>query len=281
MTNSANYKRSILVTGCSTGIGWHCAKRLKQDGWRVFATARKAEDIARLDEAGIEGLYLDYCEKESIHRAFEQVLDKTGGKLDALFNNGAYGQAGAVEDLPTEALRLQFEANFFGWHELTNLVVPIMRQQGHGHIVHCSSVLGFIPLAWRGAYVASKYALEGLATTMRLELKGSGVHLSLIEPGPIESEFTHNGVSHFVEHIDQENSVHKISYAKQMERLQSGGGVDRFRLGPEAVYKKLDKALNSKNPDIYYMVTTPTYMMAIARRILPQSLMEKLLLRST
>jgi len=272
--------KSILITGCSSGIGLHCAKQLKADGWNVFATARKPDDVEMLNQLGVRGLHLDYTKNASIHAAFEQTLKATDGRLDALFNNGAYGQAGAVEDLPTDVLRAQFEANFFGWHELTNLVVPVMRKQGHGRIVHCSSVLGFVPFSWRGAYNASKFALEGLASTMRLELRDSNVKISLIEPGPIESKFTSNGLAHFVDNIDIENSVHADAYKDQIERLESGGGVNRFRLGPEAVYKKLDHALNSKRPKAHYYVTFPTHLMGVAKRLLPQTLMDKLLVKS-
>lgn len=260
---------------------------LKRDGWRVFATARKDEDIARLCDNGVEGLYLDYSQGQSIHSAFEKTLAATGGRLDALFNNGAYGQAGAVEDLSSDVLRQQFEANFFGWHELTNLALPVMRKQGHGRIIHCSSILGFVPLAWRGAYNASKYALEGLATTMRLELAGSGIHVCLIEPGPIRSKFTANGLAHFVDKIDQVNSVHAREYENQLKRLDAGNrdagmaqSGNRFRLGPEAVYKKLDDALNARRPKAHYLVTVPTYLMAIGRRILPYSMLEKMLKKS-
>ena len=175
---------------------------------------------------------------------------------------------------------MQFETNFFGWHSLTNLVVPVMRNQRSGRIVHCSSVLGLVPSRWRGAYNASKFALEGLASTMRLELAGSGVHVSLIEPGPIESKFTINGVSHFEKHIDRENSVHRIEYEDQLKRMNSGGGANRFRLEPEAVYKKLDHALNSKKPRAHYHVTIPTTIMALAKRFLPQSMIDALLLKS-
>lgn len=272
--------KSILITGCSSGIGLYCARQLKKDGWQVFATARKATDLEMLQEQGLNALYLDYTETDSIHAAFNKVIEATGGMLDALFNNGAYGQAGAVEDLPTDALRAQFEANFFGWHELTNLVVPVMRKQGSGRIVHCSSVLGFVPFSWRGAYNASKFALEGLASTMRLELAGTGIHVSLIEPGPIESKFTSNGLSHFVENIDIKNSVHSEVYKLQLERLESSGGVNKFRLGPDAVYKKLFHALNAKKPKAHYYVTVPTHIMGLAKRFLPQILMDRILLKS-
>ena len=281
MSADPQYQRSILITGCSSGIGWHCAMALKRDGWRVFATARKDQDIKRLNDAGVEALFLDYTMEESIHHAFAKVIKATGGRLDALFNNGAYGQAGAVEDLSTATLRQQFDANFFGWHELTNLAIALMRQQGHGRVVHCSSILGFIPYAWRGAYNASKYALEGLATTMRLELMGSGIHVSLIEPGPIESEFGRNGLKQFVEKIDLENSVHAARYQIQLKRFRQGGGVNRFRLGPQAVYEKLYHALNAKRPKAHYLVTIPTYFMALARRFLTQSMLENILIKSS
>jgi NAD(P)-dependent dehydrogenase (short-subunit alcohol dehydrogenase family) len=273
-------RKRILITGCSSGIGLHCAKRLKDDGWLVVATARNDNDLSMLRGLGLVAVYLDYSDEASIKSCFNETMGITDGVLDALFNNGAYGQAGAVEDLSTDALRMQFETNFFGWHSLTNMVVPVMRNQRSGRIVHCSSVLGLVPSRWRGAYNASKFALEGLASTMRLELAGSGVHVSLIEPGPIESKFTINGVSHFEKHIDRENSVHRIEYEDQLKRLNSGGGANRFRLGPEAVYKKLDHALNSKKPRAHYHVTIPTTIMALAKRFLPQSMIDALLLKS-
>ncbi|MBL1405747.1 MAG: SDR family oxidoreductase [Rhizobiales bacterium] len=272
--------KSILITGCSTGIGLHCAKRLKEDGWQVFATARKKKDITALNKLGLTAFHLDYTDTKSIHKCLKEVLAQTDGKLDALFNNGAYGQPGAVEDLSTNDLRAQFEANFFGWHELTNLVVPIMRKQKAGRIVHCSSVLGFVTLPWRGAYNASKFALEGLAITMRLETKGSGVHVSLIEPGPILSDFSKNALKKFEQNIDIKNSVHRKTYEAQLARLNDGGGVNRFRLGPEAVYDKLKHALNHKKPKAQYFVTVPTHFMGAAKRILPNFLLERLLIKS-
>jgi len=277
MDNQSPQKRTILVTGCSSGIGWYCALQLQKDGWQVYATARKEEDIKALNDQGIDAFYLDYSDQASIHAAFSNVMQKTGGRLDALFNNGAYGQAGAVEDLSTQVLRQQFEANFFGWHELTNLAIPVMRKQGYGRIVHCSSILGFVPLAWRGAYNASKYALEGLAATMRLELKGSSIEVCLIRPGPIKSKFVENGLPHFINNIDQTNTVHAKQYKKQLQRLQTSGGKNRLRLGPEAVYSKLVHALNARRPKAHYPVTLPTYMMAIARRVLPYAILERIL----
>ena len=271
--------RTILITGCSSGIGRHCAFRLKEQGWRVLATARKPCDLADLKSRGLDALYLDYADETSIRDAFAKALALSGGRLDALFNNGAYGQPGAVEDLPTNALRAQFEANFFGWHALTRLAIPLMRAQGFGRIVHCSSILGVIAYRWRGAYNASKFALEGLASTQRMELKGSGIHVSLIEPGPINSRFSDNAVNKFLENIDIKNSVHASTYASQLARLNEGGGANRFRLGPEAVFRKLHHALNATKPRPHYPVTLPTHFMFMARRLLPQVWLDRLLTR--
>ncbi|MFK7902841.1 MAG: SDR family oxidoreductase [Nitratireductor sp.] len=266
--------KTILITGCSSGIGLHCAKRLQEDGWTVFATARKKQDIKDLKELGLNALHLDYEDEKSIHTCFNQVMKATNGKLDALFNNGAYAQPGAVEDLPTSALRQQFEANFFGWHELTRLVMPIMRQQKHGRIVHCSSVLGFAVLPWRGAYNASKFALEGLASTMRLELHKSGIHISLIQPGPIVSKIGENSIPHIDAKIDAKNSVFAKVYVKQYAALHEEPIKTFLRLEPEAVYKKLKHALNATAPKPNYYVTFPTHLFGFLKRILPQRLLD-------
>lgn len=272
--------RTILITGCSTGIGRYCALELAKHGWEVFATARKPEDLKALNKEGVVALYLDYTDTNSIHECFNAVMAQTGGTLDALFNNGAYGQPGAVEDLKTDVLRQQFEANFFGWNELTNLCVPVMRKQGHGRIIHCSSILGWVSAPWRGAYNASKFALEGLASAMRLELEGSGIHVCLIEPGPIKTNFPKRGLEAFLENIDVENSVHREKYESELKRLKSGGGANRFRLEPDAVYDKLDHALNARKPKAHYGVTIPTHIMNIARRLLPTRVVDKILLKN-
>ena len=262
-------KRTIIVTGCSSGIGAYCAEALHRQGWRVFATARKDVDIAVLKAKGIEAHYLDYTEPQSIANLVDEVLRKTGGRLDALFNNGAYAQPGAIEDLPVEALRQQFEANFFGWHDLTRRVVPVMRRQGHGRIVHCSSILGLVPMKWRGAYVASKFALEGLMLAQRMELEGSGIDVSLIEPGPIASRFTYNAASHAEANIDMEASVHRDLYQRQMAKLKSGGTKSKNKLGPEAVYAVLLHALEAPRPRPHYVVTRPAKLGLLARRFMP------------
>lgn len=265
------------MTGASSGIGAYCARALKRDGWRVFATARKSEDLSALQEAGLEAFYLDYREPESIAALVKDVFARTDGSLDALFNNGAYAQAGAVEDLPVEALREQFEANLFGWHDLTRRTVAVMRTQGHGRIVHCSSILGLVPVKYRGAYAASKHALEGLMLCMRAELEGSGIHVSLIEPGPIESKMASNGLYWFERNIDVEKSAHREAYQAQLARLKSGGSKSRLKLGPEAVYAALRRALLHPRPRPHYVVTLPAKIGVTLKRILPARMLYKLL----
>ncbi len=269
-------RKTIIVTGASSGIGAACARALARDGWRVFATARKPEDIAALENDGIEAFYLDYTEPQSIAALVDGVLERTGGTLDALFNNGAYAQAGAVEDLSVQALRDQFEANFFGWHDLTSRIVPVMRRQGHGRIVHCSSILGLVPIAYRGAYAASKHALEGLMLCQRHELRGSGIHVSMIEPGPVHSKIASNGLAWFLKNIDLVNSVHREAYEGQLARLKAGGTASRFKLGPEAVYKVLRHALDSRAPRPHYVVTLPARIGVALKRLTPASIFYRL-----
>ncbi|AHG47081.1 short-chain dehydrogenase [Rhizobium leguminosarum bv. trifolii CB782] len=270
-------ERTIVVTGCSSGIGAHCARALKADGWRVFATVRKPEDLAGLEADGIEALLMDYARTETISELVGAVLERSGGRIDALFNNGAYGQPGAVEDLSTSALRAQFEANFFGWHELTRQVIPAMRKRKEGRIVQCSSILGVVPYRYRGAYTASKFALEGLSITLRMELQGSGIHVSLIEPGPIATRFTANALAKIKEHIDVRNSPHAADYVRQLARLDGSGPVNRHKLGPEAVYSVLKHALNSQNPRPHYPVTTPAKRGMVLKRLLPADLFYRLM----
>lgn len=265
--------RSVLITGCSSGIGYCCAHGLKSRGWRVFATARKPEDIARLETEGLEALYLDYAEPESITAAARLVLERTNNRLLALFNNGAYGQGGAVEDVTRDVLCAQFEANFFGYHDLTRQILPAMIENGAGRIVQCSSVLGFVAMPFRGPYSASKFALEGLSISMRQELSGTGVHVSVIEPGPIVAKFDENALANFRRTIDVDNSRFAERYRKHLADEEPGAKRRdpnaRWRLGPEAVLKKLVHALESRNPKPHYFVTTPTHLLDFARRVLP------------
>ena len=269
--------KSVLITGCSSGIGLSVASGLQERGYRVFATVHQAADVERLTAAGLESLQLDLSDPASIRAAVDDILERTGGTLDALFNNGAYGQPGAVEDLSRAVLREQFETNLFGWHELTNRVLPVMRLQGHGRIIQNSSVLGFVALRFRGAYTASKYALEGLTDTLRLELAGSGIHVSLIEPGPIASHFRENAFKAYQRNIHPDNSVFRDNYLRMEERLTKQGPVVPFTLPPEAVLKKVIHALESHRPRTRYYVTFPTYLFGFLKRILSSRLLDKAL----
>jgi NAD(P)-dependent dehydrogenase (short-subunit alcohol dehydrogenase family) len=269
-----NPAKTILITGCSSGIGLCCARGLRERGYRVFATARKPDDVAKLRAEGFEAFPLDLADSASIRAAMDQVLRATGGELYALFNNGAYGQPGAVEDLSRDVLRAQFETNLFGTHELTNRVIPIMRRQGYGRIVQNSSVLGFAAMSFRGAYNASKYALEGLSDTLRLELAGSGVYVSLVEPGPILSRFRDNSLAAYKRTIDPEASVHRDKYLAIVARLEKEGPAVPFTLGPEAVLKKVILALEARRPKARYYVTFPTYLFGYLKRVLPDRAMD-------
>lgn len=267
----------ILITGCSSGIGYDTAIALKNRGHNVIATARKADDVARLTEQGLTSLQLDLADSHSIQQAVTQMLELTNGRCDALFNNGAFGQPGAVEDLSRDVLRYQFETNLFGTHELTNLLLPVMRTQGHGRIIYNSSVLGLVAMRYRGAYNASKFALEGLADTLRLELHGTDIHISLIEPGPILTNFRQNSFALYKKNIDAEHSVHKDTYKVMEERLQKEGAAVMFTLPASSVTEKVIHALEAKRPKTRYYVTFPTYLFATLKRILPISWLDSLL----
>ena len=272
--------KSILITGCSSGIGYAAAHGLRARGWRVFASCRQQADCDRLTAEGFDSPLLDYTDTASIHAALEHVLDATGGTLDALYNNGAHATPGAVEDLPTNALRDIFESNFFGWHELTRAVLPIMRAQGHGRIVQCSSVLGLVTMPWRGAYNATKFALEGLTDTLRIEMRDTPIHIILIEPGPVTSRIRANSIPYFERWIDWEASPRRDQYeSKLRKRLYASSGPDTFELPPEAVVKKLVHALEAPKPRPRYYVTTPTYISGFLRRILPTRALDWVLAR--
>lgn len=272
-------QRSVLITGCSSGIGHTVALGLKARGYRVFATARKADDVARLKTEGLESLPLDLDDPASIRAAVAEVLARTGGTLYALFNNGGYGQPGAIEDLSRQAIREQFETNLFGWMELTNLVIPAMRRRGEGRILQNSSILGYIALRYRGPYIASKYAVEGWSDALRLELAGSNVFVSLIEPGPIASRFRQNAYEKFKEHIEPQGSVHRETYARMEQRFQTEGPVQPFTLPPEAVLKKVIHALESRRPRTRYPVTFPSHLFAWLKRILPARVLDRILVK--
>lgn len=261
--------KSILITGCSSGIGLDAAHTLRARGWRVFATCRAEADCERLRAAGLESFRLDYDDVDSITAAVAEVAARTGGTLDALFNNGAFAIPCAYEDLPRDGFRAILETNLVGYHDLTCRVLPMMRAQGHGRIVNNSSILGMVGYRWRTAYVATKFALEGITDVLRIELRGTGIYPILIEPGPITTKFRDNSALQFKRWVKWETSPRRDEYKEVLARFENATGPDRFELPASAVTKKLIHALESPRPKARYYVTVPTYIMGVARRILP------------
>lgn len=272
-------RKSILITGCSSGIGYDVAHGLHRAGWRVFATCRQEKDVQRLQNEGLESCQLDYGDEDSIASALDWVLEQTGGTLDALYNNGAFACPGAAEDLPRAALREIFEVNVLGYHDLTRRVIPVMRAQGHGHIINCSSILGIVVAPWRSAYNASKFALEGLTDTLRIEMRDTNIKVVLLEPGPVTSRIRANSVPYFEKWIDWQNSPRAQQYRDALiPRLYAKKeGTDLFELPPSAVTQKLLRILNSDNPRPRYYVTKATHIMGALRRILPSRALDWIL----
>ena len=261
-------QKSILITGSSSGIGLDAAHGFRALGWRVFASCRQQEDCDRLINLGFESPRIDYAASDTIQSGLNEVLAATGGTLDVLYNNGAFACPGAVEDLPRDAMRAIFEVNVFGYQELTNLAIPVMRKQGHGRIINCSSVLGLVALKWRGAYVATKFALEGLTDVLRIEMADTDIHVILVEPGPITSDIRQNAIPHFERWIDWKNSARAAQYVDLRERLYSDSGPDIFELPAQAVTNRLIHAATAKRPKPRYYVTKPAYLMGFLRRVL-------------
>ncbi|MDG4868131.1 SDR family NAD(P)-dependent oxidoreductase [Guyparkeria sp. 1SP6A2] len=278
---TATTPRRTLITGCSSGIGRRAAEMLAERGHHVVASVRAAADLANWPHAHIPVVLLDLDESDSIRDGHAAAVEAAGGPIEALFNNGAYGQPGAVEDLNRDTLRAQLETNLLGTVELTNLVIPAMREAGFGRIVQNSSVLGVSALAFRGAYVASKFALEGISDTMRLELAGSGIDVSLIEPGPITSRFRDNARRAFEANIDWQRSVHREAYARQLERLRKPGPAAPFTLPPEAVVRRVIHAVESRRPKARYPVTVPTHLFGVLKRLLTTRAMDRVLMKAS
>ena len=267
--------QAVLITGCSSGIGLCLAHGLKQAGYRVFATARDPKDVEILLNLGFESYQLDLSSSASIRNAMKVINTQVDG-LYGLIHNGAYGQVGALEDISRETLEAQFQANVFGWHELTNLVLPGMRSNNNGRIIYLSSVLGFVAMPFRGPYNASKFAIEGLVDTLRLELANTNIQLSLIQPGPIESKFRINAYKAFKRNVDMNKSNYQSNYKQMIKRLQSDELAD-FTLPPKAILKCTLHALRSPKAKIHYWVTFPTKLFAVLKRILPSRIMDKIL----
>ncbi len=274
-TQSSSTQRTILITGCSSGIGYASAVIMKARGWRVLATARKPEDLARLEAiAGVEALPLELADPASIAACADAALDRTAGQITALFSNAAYGQIGAVEDLTPGVLRQQLEVNVIGTHDLTRRLIPAMRRRGHGRIVQCSSVLGFMAGPYRGAYCASKFALEGMTDALRMELNGTGIHVSLIEPGPVRTRFLETALATFRATIDIDGSAHAANYRQRLASMEAGGKAT-FKVEPEAVTQRLIHAVESPRPKARYFVTVPTFAAAALKRVLPTVLLDR------
>ena len=273
--------KNVMVTGCSSGIGRCVALGLRDRGYRVFATARTPHDLEQLTSEGLHAVALHLDDPDSVRAAAQQVLEACDGHVYGLFNNGAYGQPGAVEDLRWEVLEAQLRTNLLGWHELTRLLLPGMRRAAAGRIIQNSSVLGLVAMPYRGAYNCSKFALEGLSDTLRLELRGSGIHVCLIEPGPITSRFRDNALAKFRENIDAEHSAHRDNYRAMIARLEHEGPTTSFTLPPEAVLEKVIHALESPRPRARYAVTTPTHAFGLLRRLLSTRQLDWLLRKAS
>lgn len=270
--------QSVLITGCSSGIGYDAAHTLSKRGWQVFATCRKQEDCDRLTAEGLDSFVLDYANENSVRDAVNRALDLSNQQLLGVFNNGAFAIPGAVEDLPRDALRSIFETNLFGQFDLINRVLPSMKKNGQGRVVNCSSVLGLVALKYRGAYNSTKFAMEGLTDTLRLENRSSPIHFSLIEPGPINTKIRENSIKHFERWINCDQSAHKNTYELTIKpRLYATGQKDdRFELPPSAVTEKLIHALESHKPRARYYVTKPTYAAGFLKRVLSTNWLDKI-----
>ena len=273
--------RTLLITGCSSGIGYDAARTLHaRRGWHVLATCRRAEDAARLGAEGLESFVLNQSTDEGVARGVAEALDRTGGRMDAVFANGAYALPGYAEDFPREALREIFETNFFGVHDLVRRLLPALRASGDGRVVLNSSVLGFAAMPLRGAYNATKYAMEGMFDAMRMEMRGHPVRVVLIEPGPVRSRIRENAIPHFERWIDVEGSARREDYGRLLGRLYDPPTrPDPGELGPEAVTRVLIRALESPRPRARYRVTAPTFAAEAMRRLLPTSLRDAILSR--
>lgn len=271
---------TVLITGCSSGIGIDAARTLSNRGWTVFATCRSQSDCDRLNDEGLNSFVLDYASSESIQAGAARAIDMADGKLDALFNNGAFAIPGRVEDLPRDALRSIFETNLFGQFELINAVLPSMRRNAQGRIVNNSSVLGFSAMPFRGSYNATKFAMEGLTDTLRMELHHTPIKVILIEPGPIKSSIRKNSIPHFERWIDWKNASERESYENVLiPRLyDTNQQKDKYELEASAVSEKLIHALEHPNPNPRYHITTPTRIAGILKRVLSTRSMDKILL---
>ena len=272
---------AVLVTGCSSGIGLAAAHHLKEQGYHVLTTARKPIDVSRLRERGFDAERLDLDDSHSIRQGFEWAVSRNAN-LYALFNNAGWGLPGRLEDVSRAALRAIFESNVFGAQELANLAIRYMREHNiAGRIIYNSSVLGYVTIKHRGAYCASKFAMESLADSLRLELATTGIKVVLLEPGPITSEFRANAYKAYKKWMEPEKSLDAVLYRKmeQSHYNLTKGPTDPFTLEPVAVTKALLKALRSPDPRPRYRITLPSVLFWYLRRFLPTRWLDLLLAR--
>jgi len=274
--------KSILITGCASGIGHYSAHALKKQGYRVFAAARKTTDVETLQSQGLESLLLDVNDSNSIQQGIAHILQLTNGTLDAVFNNAGFLQAGAIEDLTRDMDRAQFETNVFGVMELTRQALLVMRKQGYGRIIQNSSILGIITMPYYGAYNASKFALEGYSNTLRQELRGTNIHVSILNPGPIYSKLRDNAYQHWQTTLSQAHShFHKAAYERIEKNYFHPTEADRrFTVTPDVLVKKLLHALEHPHPKAHYYIGRPAQLLAFLRRILPDSVLDWALVKT-
>lgn len=273
-------KTNIFITGCSSGIGLDALTTLHKKGYSVIGSCRKQSDVERLNQQGFNCIQLDLADSQSVENAVKELKQLTNNKIDVLFNNGAFGLPGAVEDLSREAMQFQFNTNVFGTQELTNLIVPIMRENGGGKIVYNSSILGFAAMQYRGAYNASKFAIEGFADTLRLEVKQDNIQVSLIQPGPIISNFRTNAFAQFKHWINIDSSAHQTNYQAMVSRLDAEESKAPFVLKADAVTHALTHIIKHKRPKIRYPITLPTKVFSWLKRLLPTRLLDILLIKA-
>lgn len=250
---------------------------MRDRGWTVWPTARSDKDLDQLREQGFDPVNLDISKEESVSAASADILERSGGELGGLVNNAGFAQPGAVEDLTRDLLRYQFEVNVFGMQQLTNALLPALRRGGGGRIVQISSIYGLMSVPVVGAYCASKYAMEALSDALRVELRGTGVYVSLIEPGAIITEFRRNAVN-AGESAAYEASRFTSAYEKEMARRKKQRPTPNFfKRPPEDVAKKIQHALESPRPHSRYRVTPTAHIAAFLKRLLPTQAFDPLL----
>lgn len=277
-------RHHLLITGCSSGIGYTAAKELAARGYQVIASARQQADVDNLRREGIAAIRLDLADSGSIAAAVAEVERRCNGRLYGVINNGAFAVPGAVEDLSREAMRVQFETNVFGTIELTNALLPLLEnsvpeKNGAARIVMVNSILGLVAMPWRGAYNASKFALEGFAQTLRLELAGRNIRVVILNPGPITSKFRLNAQREAEQHIDLSGSRHREQYTRLQKEREREDGKLPFSLPPEAVVRVMIKALESPRPAARYLVTGPAHCLYWLDWLLPETLLDRILRR--